>query len=374
MSTPAASLVRVVTAAERREFVELPYRLYAGSPHWIPPLRRDEHRRLDRAHNPFLEHAEMALWLATSGGQVVGRIAAVVDALHDEVHRDAVTWFGFLEATDASVVRLLLAAVEEWGRERGSRVVRGPANPSLNENAGLLVDAFDVDPCVLMPYNPPTYPGFVEAAGYAKVKDLWAWDLDILEPRLNRIIRVAERVRRRDGISIRPVNMADFDNELGLLQAIYRDAWEDNWGFVPPTDAEMRQLAVDLRPILDPEMLLFAEMHGRTVGCAVTIPDANQVLKRMGGRLLPFGVLHFLRRRQIMTHLRVLLVGVVPDARRVGLYPLLIAESHRRAVARGYTRAELSWTLEDNDAVNAGILAAGGRRSKTYRLYEKPLG
>lgn len=197
VSTPAPSLVRVVTAAERHAFVELPYRLYAGSPHWIPPLRRGEHRRLDRAHNPFLEHAEMALWLATSGGQVVGRIAAVVNALHDQVHRDRVTWFGFLEATDASVVRLLLAQVEAWGRDRGSRVVRGPANPSLNESAGLLVDAFDVDPAVLMPYNPPTYPGLVEAAGYSKLKDLWAWDLDILEPRLDRIIRVAERVRRR---------------------------------------------------------------------------------------------------------------------------------------------------------------------------------
>jgi GNAT superfamily N-acetyltransferase len=158
-----------------------------------------------------------------------------------------------------------------------------------------------------------------------------------------------------------------------MMQEIYRSAWQDNWGFVPPTDAEIRQLAIELRPILDPEIVLFAERAGRPVGCAVAIPDVTQVLKRMRGRLLPFGVLHFLRRHAIIDQARVLLLGVVPDMRRMGLYPLLIAELHRRGRRQGYRRAELSWTLEDNDAVNAGIEAAGGRCLKTYRLYEKPL-
>ncbi len=367
-------VVGVSTPRQRRQFADLPYELYAGDPHWVPPLRRDERRRLDPAHNPFLDHAEMQLWLAIAGPRVVGRVAAISDRLHDEVHGERVTWFGFFEATNRDVARQLLGAVEQWGRDRGSPVVRGPANPSLNESAGLLIDAFDLDPYVLMPYNPPTYPGFVEGAGYTRVKDLWAWDLDPLAIDLGRITRVADRVRRRHDISVRPVNLREFDRELSVLQSLYRDAWEGNWGFVPPTDAESRQLAVDLKPILDPELLLFAEMRGRPVGCSVTIPDVNQVLKRMNGRLLPFGFLHFLRRRQITTRARVLLVGVVPEARRIGLYPLLIHESHRRFVARGYTRAELSWTLEDNDAVNTGIEAAGGRRYKTYRLYEKSLG
>jgi len=157
------------------------------------------------------------------------------------------------------------------------------------------------------------------------------------------------------------------------MQRIYREAWENNWGFVPPTDAEVRQLAVELRPVLDPEIVLFAELEGRPVACAVAIPDLNQVLKRMHGNLLPFGFVHVLRRRAIIDRARLLLLGVVPDARRIGLYPLLIAESYRRAISRGYRHGEMSWTLEDNDLVNAGIEAVGGRRHKTYRLYEKPL-
>ena len=159
-----------------------------------------------------------------------------------------------------------------------------------------------------------------------------------------------------------------------MLQSIYREAWQDNWGFVAPTDAEIRQLAIELKPILDPEVLLFAEANGRPVGCAVAIPDVNQVLKKMGGRIFPFGLLHFLNRRNIITQLRVLLVGVLPAYRKTGLYALIISELHRRALARRYVSAEMSWTLEDNVEVNAGIEAAGGRRSKTYRIYERPIG
>jgi GNAT superfamily N-acetyltransferase len=367
-------VVPVTTPRLTRQFVELPYALYAGNPHWVPPLRRDEFRRLDRRHNPFLAHADIELWIARAGSRVTGRIAAIHDRLHDEKHAESVAWFGFLEAEDQPTATALLAEVERWARRRGGHVVRGPANPSLNESAGMLVDAFDSAPYALMPYNPPAYPGFVERAGYRKVKDLLAWDIDLTSPRPERISRIASRVAERHGIEVRTVDLRAFDRDLAILQNIYRAAWDDNWGFVPPTDAEIRQLAVDLKPILDPELVLFAESHGRPVACSVAIPDVNQVLKRMNGRLFPLGIVHFLRRQTIIDRARLLLLGVLPEARRIGLYPLLIAESHRRAVARGYTRGELSWTLEDNDLVNAGIEAAGGRRYKTYRLYEKPVG
>jgi GNAT superfamily N-acetyltransferase len=240
----------------------------------------------------------------------------------------------------------------------------------------LLVDAFDHDPYVLMPYNPPAYATFVEAAGFVKAKDLLAWDIDATAPIGNRIQRVSQRLAARHRVSIRSVEMtrAGFDRDLENLKAIYRAAWNDNWGFVPPTDAEIRQFAIELKPVIDPEMVLFAEVDGRAVGCAVAVPDVNQVLKRMNGRLFPFGVVHFLRRKSIVNRVRVLLLGVLPEYRKRGLYPLLIAELQKRAVAQGYHRAELSWTLEDNDAVNAGIEAAGGHRHKTYRLYEKPVG
>lgn len=366
-------VVVVESRRQRAQFVELPYSLYAGDPRFVPQLRRDERRRFDRRHNPFLEHADITAWLALDRGAVVGRVAAIDDRLHEEIHRERVTWFGFFEARDGQVARDLLETVAAHGRRRGSRAVRGPVNPSLHDSCGMLVDGFDEAPYALMPYNPPAYVAYIESAGYRKAKDLYAWDLDLTQPLAPRVERVAARLRQRHGIVVRPVNLRRFDEELEILKTIYRAAWADNWSFVPPTDAEIRQLAVDLRPVVDPELVLFAEMRGEPVACAVAIPDINQVLRRMNGKLLPFGILHFLRRRTIVTRARMLLLGVLPAARRLGLYPLLMAEARARAEAIGYKRGEVGWTLEDNDLINAGIEAAGGRRYKTYRLYEKPL-
>ncbi|MFN7981696.1 MAG: hypothetical protein U0Q11_07550 [Vicinamibacterales bacterium] len=369
--TNSVTLIPVDSAKRRRQFVDLPFRLYAGDPMFVPPLKRDEHRRFDRRHNPFLEHADMTCWLALDGERIVGRIAAIDDRLHNDVHRESTMWFGFFEATDAAVAQQLLMAVERHARARDRSHVRGPVNPSMHEAAGLLVDGFDDPPCILMPYNPRYYAPFIENAGYGKVKDLFSWQLDLTAPLPPRVERIAARVRERFDITIRRVDLKRFDAELEVLKRLYRSAWVDNWGFVPPTDAEIRQLAVDLKPIAEADLVLFAEMNGEPVGCAVSIPDLNQVLARMNGRLLPTGIWHFLRRRSIVTRGRMLMLGVLPRVRRIGLYPLLIAEARTRGVQAGLTSAEVGWTLEDNEAINAGIEAAGGRRYKTYRLYEK---
>jgi GNAT superfamily N-acetyltransferase len=373
---PGLRLSVVENRADRARFVEFPYTLYKRTPHWVPPLRRDEYHRLSPRHNPFHEHADIRLWLAWVGQRVVGRVAAIDDRLHNATHGELVTWFGFFEAENEPAALALLQAVERHAVTRGSAVVRGPANPSLNDSVGLLIDAFDEDPYVLMPYNPPQYARFIAAAGFVKAKDLLAWDIDATAPLGARVQRVGLRLAARQGVSIRSVAMtrAGFDRDLEHLKAIYRAAWTDNWGFVEPTDAEIRQFALELKPVIDPEMVLFAESDGAVVGCAVAVPDLNQVLKKMNGRLLPFGLVHFLRRKSIVNRVRVLLLGVLPAYRRRGIYPLMIAELQKRAVAQGYRRAELSWTLEDNDLVNAGIEAAGGHRYKTYRLYEKPVG
>jgi GNAT superfamily N-acetyltransferase len=373
---PAAQVTveLVNTRALVHQFVEVPYRIYRGDPHWVPPLRRDERRRLSPGRYPFFRHADMVLWLAMDGGRVCGRIAAIEDRLYEELRGERIAWFGFFEAENADTAQLLLTTVEDWARARRLPVVRGPVNPSLNDSGGLLVEGFDLDPYVLMPYNPPAYAGFMEQSGYRKAKDLLAWSLDLSVPLGRRIELVAARTARRHGVTVRTVDLREFDAELATLQTIYREAWQDNWGFVPPTDAEVRLMARELKPILDAELLLFAEIEGRPVACAVAIPDVNQVLKKMGGRLFPFGLPHFLNRRRTITQVRALLVGVLPAYRKTGLYPLLIADIHRRAVARGYTRGEMSWTLEDNVAINAGIEAAGGRRSKTYRIYERSIG
>lgn len=371
MTTSGVTLVPVDSARRQRQFVDVPYRVYADDPMFVPPLRRDELRRFDRRHNPFLEHADITCWLAVDGEQVVGRIAAIDDRLHNEVHGERVMWFGFFEARDEAVARQLLEAVETHARARGHAQVRGPVNPSMHEAAGLLVDGFDDPPSILMPYNLRHYSLFIESAGYGKVKDLFSWHLDLTAPLPPRVERIAARVRERFDITIRRVDLKRFDAELEVLKHLYRSAWVDNWGFVPPTDAEIRQLAVDLKPIADADLVLFAEMKGEPVGCAVSIPDLNQVLARMNGRLFPTGIWHFLRRRSIVTRGRMLMLGVLPRVRRLGLYPLLIAEARTRGVQAGLTSAEVGWTLEDNQAINAGIEAAGGRRYKTYRLYEK---
>jgi GNAT superfamily N-acetyltransferase len=354
-----------------RSFVELPYSMYRRDPRFVPPLRRDEYRRFDAGHNPFLQHAAIHLWLALDEGRPVGRIAAIDDHLHNDTHQQRTTWFGFFEAADADVAARLFEAVEAHAARVGSTVVRGPVSPSLHEAAGLLVEGFDDAPCVLMAYNPATYPGFVEGAGYRKVKDLLSWEIDVTAPVPERVARIAQRVRDRHGVRVRTVDLRRFDAELDIVKTIYRAAWSDNWGFVPPTDAEIRQLAVELRPVADANLVLFAEIDGEPVGCALSIPDVNQVLQRMNGRLLPFGVLHFLRRRSIVSRVRMLMLGILPRARRLGLYPLLIAEAKMRTARAGYRRAEVGWTLEDNDLVNRGIEAAGGRHYKTHRLYEK---
>jgi GNAT superfamily N-acetyltransferase len=363
----------VRTRRDRRAFVEFAYSMYKDHEHWVPPLRRDEYRRLSPAHNPFFEHAEMALWLARSNGVVVGRVAAIDDRLHNDTHGERCTWFGFFEAADRDVAAALLTTVEKSAAARGSSVVRGPANPSLNETAGLLIDAFETDPYVLMPYNRADYAASIEAAGYRKAKDLLAWEFDMTAPLGERVLKAARRLAERHGVVVRAVELAQFDREVRILQDIYRAAWAGNWGFVPPTDAEIRQLATDLKPVIEPELVLFAELQGRPVACAVGLPDLNQVLKRMNGRLFPFGLWHFLRRRSTVTQGRLLLLGVLPELQSTGLYALLVAEMYTRAKRAGLQRAELSWTLEDNVAINAGIEAAGGRRHKTYRLYEKHL-
>ena len=367
------AVVPAATPRLIRQFVELPYQMYANDPHWVPELRRDARHRLSPAHSPFFAHAEMELFLALANGRVEGRVAAIEDRAHNEFHDERLAWFGFLEARDDAAAGALLAKVEEWGRGRGCRAVRGPANPSLNESAGLLVSGFDDDPYVLMPYNPPEYAAFIEGAGYAKVKDLLGWDLDLTAPLGLRIQKLADRVRRRNDIQVRRVDMKQFERDLALMNTIYRSAWERNWGFVPPTDAEMRQLATDLKPVIDPDLVLFAEIGGRAVATVVVLPDVNQVLKRMKGNLLPFGLWHFLNRKKIVNRCRLVVLGVIQEYRNLGLYPLMISEIHRRGVANGYVRGELSWTLEDNDSVNAGIEASGGRRYKIFRLYEKAL-
>jgi hypothetical protein len=242
----------------------------------------------------------------------------------------------------------------------------------LNESAGLLVDGFDSDPVVLMPHNPPEYASFVEAAGYRKAKDLYAWLYDLgrgVEPTM---AKLAARLHDRHGISLRPLRLNEFDREVDRLRTIYSGAWDRNWGFVPPTPEEFRRIAKELRPIFDPRCAVCAEVDGRPVACAIAVPDINQALKGTDGRLFPLGLVRLLARRWIVDQIRLLILGVLPEYRHYALYPLLIARLHSQ-VYPAYKRAEFSWVLEDNRDINGPLELAGARRYKTYRIYEKRL-
>jgi GNAT superfamily N-acetyltransferase len=364
----------VRTRHERRRFIDYMYERNASDPHWVPPLWLGEADRINPKKNPFFAHAEMELMLAWRGDRVAGRIAAIDDRLHRETHHDNVALFGFFEADDADVAAALLNAVEAWAAARGRAHVRGPISPSLNDMCGLLIDGFDTDSMLLMPHNPPEYAAFIERAGYHKVKDLFAWlyDLDRGVPAL--MARIADRRRETLQLTVRPIKMAEFTREIDRLRELYTSAWERNWGFVAPTREEFQHIAKEMKPIFDQRCAVVAEAKGRLVACAVALPDINQALRGTNGKLFPLGLIKLLTRRRYIDQARLLLLGIDPEYRTTGLYPLLIAQLHRQSIGGPYKRVEFSWILENNRDINQPAEEAGARRYKTYRIFQKALG
>jgi GNAT superfamily N-acetyltransferase len=365
----------VRSRGDLKQFIRYPSRKYRQDPHRVPPLLIDERQKFNPKKNPFYDHARMDLFLAYRAGEVVGRVAAIDENLHNQTHDDNVAFFGFFEASDQATAEALLGHVEGWARRLGRGSVHGPMNPSLNDGAGFQIDAFGTDPYVMMPYNPPEYPRYAEAAGYRKVKDLYAWLFDTSWGAPERISLLAQRVsKRHDDLVVRPANMKRFRAELETLKRIYsEEAWGETWGFVSYTDAEFDRLASELRLIADPDLVLFAELSGQTAGVAVALPDANQLFKRMRGRLFPFGIFHFLNRKRIIDQMRVPILGLMPEYRNKGFDLVLMHEIYERGMAKGYKRAELSWVLEDNKAINHAFEVGGAKLYKTYRIYQKKL-
>lgn len=368
--------VRLVTrASERRQFIELPHRLYRGDRYWVPPLRIADKELLDPRKNPFFANADMQTFLAWRGGQCVGRVAAIDNRRHNEVHGDNIAFFGFFEAADAAAAGALLGVAEQWARDRGRDALRGPASPSMNDVAGLLVEGFDGSPLLMMAYNPPTYPEWVEGAGYAKARDLYAWWFDIGTGVNDRAGKILDRMRRRiDPFPvIRSMSKSDFKRDATTVWKIFSQAWKENWGFVPPTEAEFQHAAKEMKLIIDWDLALIMELEGKPIAFCITLPDVNQVLRHMKGRLLPTGIYHLLRKKRYINQVRLLLLGVLPEHRNKGFELPLIAHSIEVVRDRGWVGGECSWTLEDNDGINKAIRLVGGEQYRRYRVYEKSL-
>jgi hypothetical protein len=368
----------VSSGLEKDRFVRFPWEIYAGDPNWVPPLRMERHEFLDAARNPFYRHAEVALYLARRAGKVVGRIAAVEDRNFNAFHGSKTAYFGLFECIDdAGVAAALFAAAKNWARWRGLTQVIGPLSLSTNYEAGLLVDGFDAPPYVMMSYNPAYYVDLVEACGWKKAKDLYAFERSAKVPPPERFLRVADKIRSHAGITVRSLDLQDFDNELVRIKSIYNSAWERNWGFVPMTDAEFDKLAADLKPLIVPDLALIAEDHGDPIGFSLTIPDIYQALRHADGQLttfgIPVGLAKLLWHKRRIDRVRMMTLGVKQGWRRRGIDAVLIVDTIRRTDALGYAGGEVGWTLEDNDLINRAIEGVGCKRSHTYRIYESPV-
>jgi hypothetical protein len=358
-----------------RQFIRLPWKIYREDPYWVPPLLLDMKNLLDRAKYPFFLHSSADFFLARRNGEWVGRIAAILNNNHNSFQNERTAFWGFFESVnDQEVASALLEQAAQWGRVRGMLRLRGPMNYSTNETAGLLIEGFDSSPCIMMPHNPPYYVNLVEGSGFAKAMDLYAWFLLTEKGLSPKILRVGERVLKDQDIRVRSINMKKFWSDVEIIKGIYNDAWSTNWGFVPMTDAEFEHLAKDLKMVVDPRVLLIAEKDGEPVAFSLALPDVNLALKKINGRLFPFGLPLLLYHARRVRQVRVLALGISKKVQNWnGLGAALYYESFRRGVDAGYRSCEFSWTLENNDLINRSMQLFGAHIYKKYRIYEKAL-
>ena len=370
------SPVRIAPVTDGRDFerfVAFPYDLYRGDPLWVPQLRMDVRTLLSKKKNPFFQHAEAEYFLAWNGDRVVGRIAAIKNDAHNREHHDRVGFYGFFESVnDQQVANALFEAAGAWVKSKGMDTLRGPMSPSVNDECGLLVDGFDTPPTLMMPHNRRDYVTLTERAGFKKAKDLLVYESTTTEPP-ERILRAAEVVAKRKGITLRKFNMKRFAEEVEIIKKLYNEAWEKNWGFVPMTDAEIDHLAKQLKPVVVPDLICFAEREGKVIGFAVALPDLNVALKKNpSGRLFP-GIIKILLAARKISRVRILLLGALPEYRQTGVDALMYHWIWTKGTALGYNWGEGGWILEDNPAMNNGLLRLGFRVYKTYRIYDRPL-
>lgn len=366
--------------AERKKFIQLAFTINGKDPAWVAPLRLTVEDNLDTKKNPFYKHAKIRLWNAYEGEKLVGRIGAVVDEVHNKFHEEKMGFWGFFECVnDIGVAKALFQKAEDWVKAQGMTAIRGPASPSLNHECGMLINNFGRDPYVMMTHNLNYYPELVEKAGYAKVKDLQAFEMKAPEKFDDRVAKIAERAKTKGNLVFRPIDMKNFHAEIQIIKDIYNGAWEKNWGFVPMSDEEFAHTAKSLKDVIWPEFCLIALSNGKPVGFSLSLPDINQVLKEIpSGRLLPFGIFKLLfglkPKAKKINRVRVITLGVLPEWRASGVASVFYYETYKKAMELGLWGGECSWILEDNREMLSAIQAfAGVDPYKTYRLYQKPL-
>lgn len=371
-------IIEVTTKKLKKQFIDFPHDLYADDPNYVPEVFIGQKDLMDEAKNPFFKHSKATLFLAKKGERIVGRIAAIRNNNYNKfIDGGTKGFFGFFDVIeDYEVAKLLLDTASNWCKKENLTAILGPTNFSTNDTAGLLVEGFDRPPVVSMTYNKKYFKDFLERYGFEKSMDMFAYHVTEAEANMKAVklaSRLEERLANR-GIVIRSLNKKKYWEEISRLEKVYIKAWDKNWGFVPPTSEEFKHLGADLKMIADPDLVLLAEKDGETVGFVGAIPDMNMVLKNVKrGRLFPFGIFKILFGKKKITRIRVLLLGVLEEYRGRGIEGILYAKVISNALNKGYTQAEASWILEDNEMMKRGVEGVNMTPYKRYRIYEKKL-
>jgi GNAT superfamily N-acetyltransferase len=372
------SIREVESRRDLKRFIDFPFQLYRGEPLWVPPLKLERRLFLSRRMNAFFSHGEAAYFLARLGGRVVGRISAQVNHAFNDHQQKNWGWFGFLEfEQDPEVLRALLDAAAGWLLERGRERMVGPASFAMNDESGVLIDGFELRPMILQPWNPPYYQQLIEQSGMTKAMDLLMWNLEVSgrDKVLPVIFELAGKVESEHGIRVRPMRRRQLRKDMDAFAEVYNAAWSKNWDFVPYSKKDLDAYAQELQLVFDKNWFMIAERKdsGEVVGMAITVPDVNQVLSRMNGRLLPLGWWRFLNKGRTIDRVRVGFLGVKPEYQHTGVAAKLFAEHFDAAERRPQKGGEMGWILETNGPMNRAMEGMGGRVVKRYRIYERAL-
>ncbi len=380
----SVQIIACNTPHERKQFIEFQWQVYSGDPYWVPPLISERMAFYDKTKNPFFEHSDAQMFMATRDGKIAGTIVAIENRRHNEFHEEKIGFFGGFECiNDAEVAKALFDAAKGWVQARGLNVLRGPATLSLNNECGLLIDGFDSEPQVLMAYNPRYYIDLVEQYGFTKAMDLWAWWTSTdgaMQNAMGKLERVVNIAQKRGRFTVRNIDFKKLDQEVAALRHIYTGeagAWKDNWGHVPMTQHEVEHEVENLRQFADPDFIFVAEKNGAPIALSLTLPNVNRALRKAYPNPKTPELLTLAKflwyRRSMVNSVRFVLLGVLPEHRMSGIDGVLIYKTLELIGKKGYIGGEMSWILETNDAMNRTIQLPGAQRYKTYRIYDFPI-
>ncbi|MCK4696396.1 MAG: GNAT family N-acetyltransferase [Candidatus Cloacimonetes bacterium] len=371
-------IVPVKTSRDLMKFIKFPFKLYKNDPYWVAPLLMEQKKFLNPHKNPYFEHSEVQLFLAYKDNKLAGRISAQTNVQHNKTHNDKVGFFGFFESiNDQEVTDRLIDTAVEWLKAKGCDTIRGPMSFSVNDECALLIDPFDSSPMVMMPYNPHYYKTLLEKTGLKKIMDIYAYYIPVKKPP-ERLVKLAEKIEKRGKFTVRSLktkNKKKLKNDIAMIFNIYEKAWKNNWGYVPMSAKEFDLLVDSIMPIIRPEFVFIAEADGKAVGFSVTLPDYNYILKKIKGRLFPFGWLKYIIYKNKIPGLRVPIMGVLEKYKNRGIDVVFYYRSFKTAFEHKnpYRDAEFSWVLETNKIMNRISKSLTAEIYKTYRIFDKKI-